>query len=303
MVYNIGELWIHFSGGNSYFEDRSTEFQRKDINKKPEDCDIRIHTEQFDELKRPDGERVFSDQGIDIFRKRPPEKGYFIFISNYVLPGRGHANPSVLDADPEWNDIKLKYVANEGLECSKDDGTLVEWDQYNSFLSMGIAFRNFLITKNGLQIHCSSIGYKDKGLIFSAPSGTGKSTHVRLWKELYKEDVTIINEDRPAIRYINDAPMLCGTPWSGTSDNFANKIVPLTGIVMIEQAPVNSLERLSGSQVIQLLMPRCFLPYFDAVLMGKAMTTLERLVKDVPVYLLKCRPDYEAVELVRQCLI
>jgi hypothetical protein len=159
-----------------------------------------------------------------------------------------------------------------------------------------------LIKKNGIQIHCSSIDYNGKGIIFSAPSGTGKSTHVRLWQELYGNALTVINDDRPAIRYIDGVPMLCGTPWSGTSDNFTNRIVPLYAIVMLEQAPVNSMERLSGPGALQMLMPRCFLPYFDSELMAEALDTLERLIKDVPVYLLKCRPDYEAVELVRKCL-
>lgn len=302
MLYNIGGLWVHFDGANKYFEERSSIFIREASEKRPEECDIRISMELFDDIRKPEGEEVYGGVEAVILRKIFPEEGYYIYANDFEMYDGERKKPSILESNPAWNDIKLKYVKNDKVFASKDDGLLVNWNQYSSFLSMGLAFRYLLIKKNGLQIHCSSIEFEGKGLAFSAPSGTGKSTHVRLWRELYGDKVTIINEDRPAVRYINNTPMLCGTPWSGTSDNFTNKIVPLNSIVILEQSPVNSIERLTGLAVLHLLMPRCFLPYFDFDLMNEAMNTLERLVKDVPVYLLKCRPDFDAVELVRKCL-
>ena len=303
MLYNIGGLWIYFHGDNRYFEERSEVFRKADYEKLPAECDMRISFKLFDSLQKPEGEYVFGGQEAVTIRKLPPDSGYYVFGNDFIMASGDRKEPSILDTNLGWSDVKLKYVLSDNMYVSKDDGFLVNWNQYSSFLSMGLAFRNLLIKKNGLQIHCSSIDYHGKGIVFSAPSGTGKSTHVRLWCELYGEDVTIINEDRPAIRYIDNTPMICGTPWSGTSDNFSNKIVPLSGIVMLEQSPDNTIEKLSGYSILQMLMPRCFLPYFDAGMMIEALNTLERLVNDVPVYLLKCRPDYEAVELVQKCLI
>jgi hypothetical protein len=302
MLYNIGGLWIYFEGENDYFEERCAVFKRDAGEKTPEECDMRIFLELVDNLQRPEGDTVFGGQEASLIRKAPPDSGFYYFGNDFIMATGERKEPSIMDANPEWSDIKLRYTKNSKAYVSKDDGTFINWNHYSSFLSIGIAFRNHIVKKNGIQIHCSSIDYQGTGLLFSAPSGTGKSTHMRLWRELYKDDVTIINEDRPVIRYMNNIPMLCGTPWSGTSDSFANKIVPLKTIVMLEQAPTNSIEKLSGGMVLQLLMPRCFMPYFDSELMVEATTTLEKLITDVPVYLLKCRPDYEAVELVRSCL-
>ena len=69
-----------------------------------------------------------------------------------------------------------------------------------------------LINHDGLVIHSSSIAFRDKGIIFTAPSGTGKSTHVNLWEQTFGREVTVVNDDTPAIRFINDVPMLSGTP-------------------------------------------------------------------------------------------
>ena len=69
-----------------------------------------------------------------------------------------------------------------------------------------------LINHDGLVIHSSSIAFRDKGIIFTAPSGAGKSTHVNLWEQTFGREVTVVNDDTPAIRFINDVPMLSGTP-------------------------------------------------------------------------------------------
>ncbi len=302
MLYNIGGLWLHFTGSNPYFEKRSVVFQRDASEKSPEECDMRISIELVDDIIKPEGDEVYGGQAAVILRKKAPEKGYYIYGNDFTLQSGHRRMPSLLDANSEWSDVTMQYLLADTYSTN-DDGSIIPWSQYGSFLSIGLAFRNLLMKKNGLHIHSASIEYQGKGLIFSAPSGTGKSTHVRLWHELYKDEVTIINEDRPAIRYMNNVPMLCGTPWSGTSDHFVNKNVPLNGIVMLTQSPVNTIEKLSGSNILQMLMPRCFLPYFDPELMVEAIATLEKLVNEVPVYLLKCRPDYEAVELVRKCLI
>jgi hypothetical protein len=305
MLYNIGGLWLYFEGNNPYFVERCKVFQKDPAEKKPEDCDIRVSMKLSRALRKPSGALLDGIKDAALLHKKPPLEGYYLYSSLLTLENeklKRNGIPSVLDANPDWSNIIIKYIPDDSTKYYNPDGSSVNWNEFSSFLSAGIAFRYMLIKKGGLQIHSSSLEYKGKGLIFSAPSGTGKSTHTGLWKELYKDDVIILNDDRPAIRYIDGAPMLCGTPWSGSSDSFANKIVPLNCIVMLEQAPVNSIEKLTGQKILQMLMPRCFLPYFDQALMNDSMDTLEKLIKDVSVYLLKCRPDYEAVELVRQCL-
>ena len=100
-------------------------------------------------------------------------------------------------------------------------------------LMLGMVFRSIILTQGGLIIHSSAISYCNFGLIFSAPAGTGKSTHTRLWERIYKAD--IINDDTPAIIPFGDEILVCGTPWSGSSDIFQNSQIPLKAIVVLSR--------------------------------------------------------------------
>lgn len=164
-----------------------------------------------------------------------------------------------------------------------------------------ILFRNCLLNHQGMVIHASAIAYEQKGILFSAPSGTGKTTQANLWKK-YK-GAKIINADRPAIRIVENEPYIYGTLWNGSSKECINTSVRLSMIVVIEQSPVNEIIRLTGKEAVSKVMPRCFLPYFTKAMMDLALENLENIIGMTPVYLLKCRPDKEAVELVSQCIM
>lgn len=163
-----------------------------------------------------------------------------------------------------------------------------------------VIFRTSILFQKGIVVHASAIEYEGKGIIFSAPSGTGKSTHANLWVE--HKSAIILNGDRPALRIINDEVNVYGTPWSGTSHQYVNKKAPLKAIVLLEQSPINEIEKLSSEQAVRLLVARCYLPYFDEQLMSLALDNIGCIIKKIPVYLLKCRPDIEAVEIVFKCL-
>lgn len=163
-----------------------------------------------------------------------------------------------------------------------------------------IFFRNCLLNYEGIVIHAAAITCKDKGIIFSAPSGTGKTTQANLWRK-YK-GARIINADRPAIRVIDEIPYIYGTLWNGSSSKYTNAKVRLHMIVMVEQAHTNEMIKLSGKEAVGKVMPRCFLPYCTHEIMDLALKNIEKIIGKTPVYLLKCRPDKEAVELVSQCL-
>lgn len=163
-----------------------------------------------------------------------------------------------------------------------------------------ILFRNRILFHSGIVIHASAIEWNGRGIIFTAPSGTGKSTQANLWKKYKKAKV--LNGDRPAIRVIEHQPYVYGTPWSGSSPEFVNAAVPLFAVIILEQSKDNKIYRLSKEEALLRLMPRCFLPYYHENLMNLALNNLEEIIVTTPVYLLSCRPDREAVELVYECL-
>lgn len=245
--------------------------------------------------------------------KGPPKIDVFITSSNTITqpPGKLIMNEGFpwFEVDNDGNIAICVYDEN-GVNISYELKVNATWDtaymtyhqdvwdpQYLITGALGeILFRNNLILHQGIVIHASAIDWNGQGIIFSAPSETGKSTQAKLWKDLM--GAKILNGDRPALRIVNSIAKVYGTPWSGSSNEFINASVPLSAIVMLEQAPQNSIKKLSPLEAISKLMPRVFLPYHNKDMLQLAITNVEAIITSVPIFLLKCKPDKESVNLV-----
>lgn len=160
------------------------------------------------------------------------------------------------------------------------------------------AMRYALLHHNGFMLHASAISYEGQGILFSAPSGTGKTTHTKLWEKAY-DSAFILNDDSPIIRFMEDnKAYVCGSPWAGASGEGRNAIVPLKAIVFLQQGATNEICRLQTLQALQWLLG-CVNRPVEKGLMDKLFTLIHLLLSDTPCYLLKCRPDLDAVETVK----
>jgi len=290
-AYNVAGTYINVETCNGYLTNRMRDFQCN----KNENPDISVEIDQCSNIKKPQG-RLLIEDSIRWLRKENEEDGFHV----YSMDREENNILSHIDTNIEWSNANIKCVKQE-FDTSAP-GSLKRWSDVFSFMLMGIVFRNNLLNKGGIVMHASSIAWDGKGILFTAPSGTGKSTHVRLWEKYLGDAITVVNDDTPAIRFKNEEPMLCGTPWSGSSDKFVNIEVPIKAIVVLNQAPQNSIRKLEIFEALQMVMPRCFLPYFDEELMKKAYEVLENIIYKIPIYHLKCRPDREAMELVYECV-
>ncbi len=189
-----------------------------------------------------------------------------------------------IDANRSWDDLTVKMQNHQRLPFLGGIGEVI--------------FRTALLFHQGIVFHAAAISHKGKGLLFSAPSGTGKTTHVNFWVQ--HTAANILNGDRAALRIKADDIWVYGTPWSGSSRQHDNKKVPLAGIFLIEQSSYNLVEEINSSEKLRHLAARCYLPYFDEELMGRALDIIGEVVQRVPVYRLKCRPNKEAMEKVLQ---
>lgn len=170
---------------------------------------------------------------------------------------------------------------------------------------LGNQFSSQLLAYHGLVLHASAISYQGKGILFSANSGVGKSTHTRLWQKVYgTAQVPIINDDKPAIRYEESSHnfMVYGTPFSGNSEENANLCCPLHSIVFLEQSPNNQIRPLPPSESLPRMLLQTLRPKQNVAYMEHLLSTLDEILTQTPVYLLQCNMDRSAVELVTQTL-
>ena len=149
-------------------------------------------------------------------------------------------------------------------------------------------------------MHGSVVKYENEGIIFTASSGVGKSTQAELWRKYEKAE--IINGDKAFIRYFNDKVMVYGSPWSGSSNIIKNEKAPLKAIIVLEQGKENKIRELKDLEKIFLFNTHIYYPYWDKKLVNSVMETLNEVLKKVPVYLLSCKPEREAVSITKKTL-
>lgn len=164
------------------------------------------------------------------------------------------------------------------------------------YLIVGAAFYHRLVDHGGIMLHSSAVAYKGEAYLFSADSGTGKSTHTSLWLKEFGDDAVIINDDKPALRITDEGIMCCGTPFSGKHDISENHLYPVKGIAFIERAETNSISPISPFTSLPLIMQQT-VRSFTEVRADKFLSLLSDILTKVPVYSLKCNMDPEAAHV------
>ena len=149
--------------------------------------------------------------------------------------------------------------------------------------------------------HAAVVNYKGVGYMFLGKSGTGKSTHARLWLK-YIEGSSLLNDDNPVVRIERGSDGRCrarvyGSPWSGKTPCYKNEDCPLGGFVFLSQAPFNKIERLRGVQAYAALVPCISGKRWESAVADGLHETENALAMNVPVWYLECLPDEAAARL------
>lgn len=153
-------------------------------------------------------------------------------------------------------------------------------------MSFGIAHN-----PHSIAIHSSVIVHSGRAVLFLGESGTGKSTHTRLWRE-HIPGAQLLNDDSPIVRVVEGVPTVFGSPWSGKTPCYRNESYPIAAFVRLAQAPHNRIARLPVVRAIGALLPSCPPAFaYDAQLQDNICDTLSQLIARVPVYQLECLPD------------
>ncbi len=169
-------------------------------------------------------------------------------------------------------------------------------DHYLETLVVYRKIANELINRNILLYHGSCAAVDGVAYLFTAKSGTGKSTHVALWQKLLGERMTFINDDKPLLAVGEKGVVAFGTPWDGKHRRSSNASAPLKAICILERSETNRIEKITKKEGYVTLLQQTYRPK-DPLAMAKVLQILDRLLSQVEIYRLGCNMNPEAAEV------
>ncbi len=188
--------------------------------------------------------------------------------------------------------IKVDRFDMEKEKISESDSKLLLDEIQTEYLSIYRKLCEKILDFDGFLMHASVVEKDGEAFAFTAPSGTGKSTHARLWRENLS-NVHSINDDKPIIKVIDGVVYACGTPWCGKHNLSENVIVPLRGICFLEQADVNTIMHSDPKSEIHNMLFQVYRPNNEKMLI-KTLDLVDKVIGNVPIYRMKCNMEPEA---------
>lgn len=155
--------------------------------------------------------------------------------------------------------------------------------------------------EKAILFHSSAIEVDGKAYLFTAPSGTGKSTHARLWREMLGEKAVMINDDKPILKVENGKVTVFGTPYDGKGHLSTNKSAPVAGICFLSQAKENKIERIPAKLALPKLLSQTYRPK-DSAPLKEIVSLVVAVSASIPVYHLACNISEEAAKLSYQTM-
>ncbi len=208
---------------------------------------------------------------------------YLIHESTHFF--RSYENPtSMMFANRDWTNINI---------CRDING------EYSEELVVTAVYSR-LCSEKTMLIHASHIDYNGKGILFIGQSGIGKTTQAELW-EKYR-GAKIVNGDKAFVRITDKGIYAYGTPWKGSSIYCLNEKSKIKAIVVLSQSDNNSIRRLSQIEATQMFLPHVFMPRWDEQCVSDMLETFDKVINDISVWHLTCRPDEEAVAITKKAI-
>jgi len=183
-------------------------------------------------------------------------------------------------------ELSTIYVPQSSAD---EQGAVITW------MSMMI-FGQASLSHDTIMIHASVVNHQGTGIAFLGKSGTGKSTHSRLWLT-HIPNTALLNDDNPAVRVTAEGIFIYGTPWSGKTPCYKNERLPLKAFIRLQQAPTNTFTWQPGLKGFIAVLPSCTAIRWNKDLFTGMNTILEKIIGEVPVGHLQCLPDADAAQL------
>lgn len=207
--------------------------------------------------------------------------------SHRALFGKEHAAYAISTWQNEKVDIHFKFSTGY-------------WNHQCASIWSMIHLESQLLLADSILLHCCYMQYKGEALLFTAPSGTGKTTQGNIWKKVYGSQ--IVNGDLAVLQKTADGWDACGFPLSGSADECENLRYPIKAVVIVRQSLENHIEELSKIQQESLLYSESYVNPWNADLINKAFDLLSNLVRTVPVIIYHCNMEDKAAQVLHNYL-
>ena len=225
--------------------------------------------------------------------------GFCVEINSIFETTRTFCRDYLCEATPEFSvTISPKDITFEREKSAKEDlleGIPVRQfpDEYLETLAVYRKICAKLLERETLLFHGSAIAVDGVAYLFTAKSGTGKSTHTALWRQVFKDRAVMINDDKPLLKLTSDGVLVCGTPWNGKHGLGCNKKVPLKAICILERAKQNTIAPVDAVEALPMLLQQSFR---TGTTEGTILlfNILDKLTQKVQLYRLGCNMDPQA---------
>lgn len=220
---------------------------------------------------------------------------------------RAYCADYLTDREPEFSvavDRADLVQEQRLLDIEADEERLKRRKFSDMFLERSVIQRRVaaaLIGKDTLMLHGSTVAVDGQAYLFTAPCGTGKSTHTRLWREVFGDRAVMVNDDKPFLRITSDGVLACGSPWTGKHGLGSNVSFPMKGICILSRGSENSIRLLAPEDAADFLRSQCFVPE-DSEQAGRARELLDRLIRMVSLWQMECTKQPEAAITAYQAM-
>ncbi len=280
--FNIAGLNLQVEGADyDSFKKLFSEYKVNDF--KNPDISVRFCLDNLISQKHPEH---FAEKKGRYYFETDADYGFYDYIDEL------EKTVTVMRAGKDWKSFDYTFSDLNPIFGIENDVSVKN--------VLGHLFEEAVLHFDGIVVHASTIVYKGSAVTFTAPSGTGKSTHTQLWEKYYPETVNI-NDDMPTLRLVDDKFYAFGTPWCGKTTINKNMNAPLKAMVFIERAEECSISELSPVEAFIRMMRELPISPFKCQ-SDLMMSTLNKLFSKVPAYLLKCNISKDAVETVKKKL-
>ena len=216
-------------------------------------------------------------------------------VHNYCKDYRFDGAPDI-SVTMTQEDIDYERERNERTAMLEGRKPYDSPDDYIEELAVYRKISEIMPEYDTFLFHGSCVAVDGQGYLFTAKSGTGKSTHTKLWRRYLGDRAVMVNDDKPLIRADENGVTIFGTPYNGKHRLGENIAVPLKAVCILTRSAENSIHQVTAEQVYTLLLQQAYRPA-DSAAMAKTLTLIDRMISHVKLYVLGCNMDIEAAKV------